>query len=124
MSIIDYIWYTGEKFHQQGKGPGDGNMLIALCWYCSFFLPLLSLINKSKISPIAQISGNIILIIIPFVFCYFRYDKKTKELIKLRYKNKKNWGKRILAIWSILIVIVTVEFIIFIKTGFWLIVAS
>lgn len=119
LNIIDYIWYTGEKFHQEGKNPGDGNLLIAICWYSSFSLPLLSLLNKLKISSITQISGSIILIIVPFVFCRIRYNKRKRELIELRYKNKKKWGKRLLTIWGILIIIVIAEFVVLIKTGFW-----
>lgn len=119
LDIIDYIWYTGERFHQEKKSPGDGNLLIAICWYCTFFLPLSSLLNKLRISSIIQILGSIVLIIIPFVFCRIRYKKKKKELIELQYKNKKKWGKRLLTIWSILIIVVIVEFVFLIKTGFW-----
>ena len=108
-SIIDYIWYIGEKFHQQEKSPGDGAMLIAICWYGSFFLPLLTLINKLKIS----------LIIAPFIFCRIRYNRSNKELIELQYHNKTNWGKRLLIIWAVLIIVVIVEFTVCVKTGVW-----
>lgn len=37
--LIDYVWYIGERFYRQEKSPGDGNMLIAMCWYCTFFFP-------------------------------------------------------------------------------------
>ncbi|MCX4294413.1 MAG: hypothetical protein OSJ56_10195 [Prevotella sp.] len=118
-SIIDYIWYIGEKFHQQEKSPGDGAMLIAICWYGSFFLPLLTLINKLKISLITRIVLGVFLIIAPFIFCRIRYNRSNKELIELQYHNKTNWGKRLLIIWAVLIIVVIVEFTVCVKTGVW-----
>ncbi len=38
--IVDYIWYVGEKVHQQWKNPGDGEMLVASSWFCTCFFPL------------------------------------------------------------------------------------
>ena len=116
---IDYVWYIGERFHQQYRRPGDGRILIAMCWYCTFFLPLLSIINELKAQLTIKILLNIILIFIPFIFCRIRYSPKHKEIIRLRYKNKKNWGRRLLIVWSILIIIVAIEFIVLIKIGFW-----
>ena len=92
MSLIDYVWYVGERFHQREQSPGDGNMLIAICWYCTFFLPLVSVVNKLNISLVLQLLGSIILIVVPFVFCHVRYNQKNKYLIGLQYKNKKHWG--------------------------------
>lgn len=117
--MIDYIWYVGERFHQQEKTPGDGTVLIATCWYCSFFLPLLSVVNKFGIPWIIKVFGSVLLIVIPFVFCRIRYDKERKELIGLRYRDKKQWGKCLLAIWGVLIIIAVAEFVVLTKTGFW-----
>ncbi|WP_337431470.1 hypothetical protein [Bilophila sp.] len=119
MSLIDYVWYVGERFHQREQSPGDGNMLIAICWYCTFFLPLLSVVNKLKISLVLQLLGSIVLIIVPFVFCHIRYNQKNKYLIGLQYKNKKHWGRRLLIIWSFLLAVIIMEFIVMIKIGFW-----
>ena len=119
LSIIDYIWYVGEKLHQQEKSPGDGVLLVAICWYGSFFLPLLSLIYRLKTFLIIQIILGITLIIIPFVFCRIRYNKLNRELIESRYKNKKEWGKSLFKVWIVLFIVVLVEFILLIKTGFW-----
>lgn len=119
LSIIDHLWYVGEKLHQQEKSPGDGALLVAICWYGSFFLPLLSLIYRLKTFLIIQIILGITLIIIPFVFCRVRYNKLNRELIESRYKNKKEWGKSLFKVWTVLIIVVLVEFIVLIKTGFW-----
>lgn len=119
VSLIDYVWYLGERFHRQNQSPGDGNMLIAMCWYCTFFLPLLSVINKLRIPSVIQILITVILIVIPFVFCRIRYNSGRRESIKLRYENKRNLGRRLLVIWSILIIITVIEFIVLIEIGFW-----
>lgn len=95
---IDYVWYIGERSHQQYRSPGDGSMLIAMCWYCTFFLPLLSITNELKVQLTIKILLNIILIFIPFIFCRMRYSPKHKEIIRLRYKNKKNLGRRLLIV--------------------------
>lgn len=122
LSLIDYIWYTGERFHQREQNPGDGNMLIMISWYCTLFLPLLSIINKLEISLIIQIAVSILLIFVPSLFCRFRYTSRRKEAIKLRYKNKKNWGRRLLIIWGGLIVIVAIEVFLLAKSGAWYII--
>ena len=119
LSIIDYIWYAGERFHQQEKSPGDGTMLVAICWYGSFFLPLLSLIYRLKIPQIVQIILSAVLVVIPFVLCRIRYNNRNRRVIELRYKSKKRWGNRLLAIWAVLITVVIVEFIVSVKTGLW-----
>ena len=119
MLLIDYVWYIGEQFHRQEKSPGDGNMLIALCWYCIFFLPLLSIINRLRMPSVIQIAITIILLIIPFTFCRIRYNPRRKESIRLRYKDKRNWGRRLLMFWGFLIMIVAIECIVLIKIGLW-----
>lgn len=48
LSIIDHIWYVGEKLHQQEKSPGEGALLVAICWYGSFFFPYYRLYIDSK----------------------------------------------------------------------------
>ena len=117
--LIDYVWYIGERFYRQEKSPGDGNMLIAMCWYCTFFLPLSSIINRLRIPAVIQIAGTVFLLIIPFIFCRIRYNPRRKESIRLRYKNKRNWGRRLLVVWGFLIMIVAMECIVLIKIGLW-----
>ena len=119
LSLIDYVWYTGERFHQQEHNPGDGTMLIMISWFCTLFLPLLSIVYKLKTSPIIQITASIILLLFPFLFCHFRYTPKHKEALNLRYKNKKNWGRRLLIIWGSLIIIVAIEVFLLSQFGVW-----
>ena len=84
-----------------------------------FFLPLVSVVNKLNISLVLQLLGSIVLIVVPFVFCHIRYNHKNKYLIGLQYKNKKHWGRRLLIIWSFLLAVIIMEFIVMIKIGFW-----
>jgi len=118
-SIIDYIWYVGEKFHQQEHGPGDGTALIAICWYCVFFLPLISLINKLNILFMIRIFISVLLMVIPYIFCRIRYSPERKEMIRLQYKGKRSWGRRLLTIWAVLVTTAAMECIALIKIGFW-----
>ena len=116
--IIDYIWYVGEKIHLQEQNPGDGNMMIAITWYCTLFFPLLYITNRLHIYPIIQIIFSIILILFPFIFCRLRYTQEYKKVIFAEYKNTKI-GHRLFMIWGGLIIIVAIETFLFIKLGWW-----
>lgn len=119
MCPIDYVWYVGERFRGQENSPGDGNMLVAMCWYCTFFLPLLFLINVSGMPWAVRAAASMVIIFIPFAFCRVRYDAGRREAMELRYGNKRNWGRRLLVIWGVLVVTVVMELAVLVGTGFW-----
>lgn len=117
--IVDYIWYVGEKTHQQWKNPGDGEMLVASSWFCTCFLPWATLLYKISIPFYILLIGFAAIISFPFLFCRLRYGKKTKEALSVKYGKYKNWGKRLFKIWGVLLAVLGLEIFLFVAIGLW-----
>lgn len=115
---IDYIWFVGESFHRREKSPGDGAALIMWCWYLDMAMILLTLFHRIAGDLIFYLVIIPVLLAAPFLFCRFRYTAKRKDKIFARYSGKKT-GKRLLAIWAVIVGIFCLEVLLMVLSGLW-----
>ena len=115
---IDYIWFVGESFHRCEKSPGDGATLIMWCWYLDVAMILLTLFHRIAGGWIFYPVIVPVLLAAPFLFCRFRYTAKRQDEIFTRYSGKKT-GKRLLAIWAVIVGIFCLEVLLMVLSGLW-----
>ena len=97
---VDYIWSVGELYHRREKGPGDGETLIMWCWYLDALLPLAMFIYSLDVGLIFHLIVLLIFLSLPFVFCKWRYTRKRRETILVRFHCKYP-GRKLLFIWAV-----------------------
>lgn len=115
---IDYIWFVGESFHRQEKSPGDGAALIMWCWYFDVLMILLTMLHRIAGGWIFYPIIGLVLLAVPFLFCYFRYTAKRQDEIFARHSSKKT-GRQLLAIWAVIVGIFCLEVLLMVFSGLW-----
>ena len=115
---IDYIWFVGESFHVWEKSPGDGEALLMGCWYLDAALPLLTFLHRVAGGWWFYLAAVPVVLLVPFVFCRFRYTAKRRDEIFARFSHKHT-GRRLLAIGAVIAGICCLEAFLMLHFGFW-----
>ncbi len=115
---IDYIWCVGEVNHKRRTGPGDGETLIMVCWYLDILFPVITFVYRLGLDRMVMTLISLILIVIPFVFCRWRYNQSRREAILQRYRCERP-GRALLWIWGAIVVIAGIEAVLMMCGGLW-----
>lgn len=87
--FIDYIWYVAEKNRQTGN-PTSGDQILFLCWIFAILIPLGIPLAFHFLPRIAAFAGVLILLLVPDLFCKFRYTAGRREALREHYKGMKH----------------------------------
>ena len=115
---VDYVWYVGECWHKKVYNPADGDILLFDFWATVVFLPFIAPLLYRSMPCLLAVPIGLGLILFPYIFCRFRYTKKRRESLKLRYSKIRNLGKRFVRILIIYLVLTLIAFIISSSLGF------
>lgn len=116
--IFDYIWYVGEALKWKEGSPSSGDTLLLFTWLFAFLIPLIMpLMYKFLGKPTAMILG-LSMIFLPLLYCKLRYTKQRRETIFEHYSGIKNIFTRWLVLFSAIIVIATMNFMLMYHFGF------
>lgn len=116
--IFDYIWYIGEALKRKEGSPSSGDTLLSLTWLFAFLIPLIMpLMYQLLGNPAAMILG-FCLMFLPVLFCKLRYTKQRREAIFEHYSGIKNIFTRWLVLFSAIIVIAAINFMLMYHFGF------
>lgn len=116
--IFDYIRYIGEAIKRKEGSPSSGDTLLLLTWLFAFLIPLIMpLMYQILGNPTAMILG-LGMIFLPILFCKLRYSKKRREAIFKHYSGMKSIFTRWLVLFSAIIVIAAINFMLMYHFGF------
>lgn len=79
--FIDYIWYVAEKNRETGS-PTSGSQLFFLCWIFAIVIPLVIPVALHFLGRIAAFAGMLIILLVPDLFCKFRYTAGRREALR------------------------------------------
>lgn len=116
--VFDYIWYIGEALKRKNGCPSSGDTLLLLTWLFAFLIPLIIPLMYQFLGNPATIIFGFILIFPPIIFCKLRYPKQRREAIFKDYSGIKNIFTRWLVLFSAIIVIAAMNFMLMYRMGF------
>ena len=89
------------------------------CWYLDAALPLLTFLHRVAGGWWFYLAAVPVVLLVPFVFCRFRYTAKRQDEIFARFHGYKHMGRRLLAIGAVIAVICCLEAFLMLHFGFW-----
>lgn len=115
--IFEYIWYIGEALKRKGS-PSSGNSLLLHTWLFAFLIPLIMPLMYQLLGNPMTIILGLAMIFLPILFCKLRYPKQRREAIFKDYSGIKNIFTRWLVLFSAIIVIAAMNFMLMYRMGF------
>lgn len=91
--FIDYIWHVAEKNRETGS-PTSGSQLIFLCWIFAVVIPLVIPVAFRFLGRIAAFAAVLIMLLVPDLFCKFRYTAGRRKAMREHYKGMKHFGRK------------------------------
>lgn len=116
--IFDYIWYIGEALKRKNGCPSSGDTLLLLTWLFAFLIPLIMPLMYHKLGNPATMIFGFGLIFLPILFCKLRYTRQQREAIFKHYSGIKNIFTRWLVLFSAIIEIAAMNFMLMYHFGF------
>ena len=116
--IFDYIWYVGEALKRKEGSPSSGDTLLLLTWLFAFLIPLIMPLMYHKLGNPATMIIGFGLIFFTILFCKLRYTKQRREAIFKHYSGIKKIFTRWLVLFSAIIVIAAINFMLMYHFGF------
>lgn len=115
--IFDYIWYIGEALKREGS-PSSGDSLLLLTWLFAFLIPLIMPLMYQLLGNLMTVILGLAMIFLPILFCKLRYTKQRREAIFKHYSGIKNIFTLWIVLFSAIIVIVAIYFMLMYHLGF------
>lgn len=115
--IFEYIWYIGEALKRKEGSPSSGNSLLLHTWLFAFLIPLIMPLMYQLLGNPMTIILGLAMIFLPILLCKLRYPKQRREAIFKHYSGIKNIFTRWLVLFSAIIVIATINFILMYHHG-------
>ena len=88
--FIDYIWYVAEKSRENGS-PTSGGQMLFLCWIFAVEVPLVMPMAFHILNRVVAFVAMLILLLVPELFCKFRYTAGRREALQEHYKGMKHY---------------------------------